>query len=233
MIGSYTARFVSVALTVVGVGISAKSAIAQTTYPFSGNYDTVINITPITDSVSLSTELATSTDANAPYGLTQYQGIVYGQTDPTTGVTSFDSNPGTFGLPDLPPGYIVLQGENTDNKLFGTATASAVFDRQNLVGNGSGTLNITGGEGLFTNASGTLNFQETDTLNPDPNVLSVNGQALITGSIQTPAVPEPKGEIGTVAAIGLIGVGLMVRRNRQRNAIAADYKGNPTHSSLN
>lgn len=220
--GSYTAKLVSVALTLVSLGLGATKASAQTTYPFSGNYDTVIKITPITESVSLSTELATSTDA--PYGLTQYQGTVYGQTDPTTGVTTFDSNPATFGLPDLPMGYIVLQGEGTDNKLFGTATASAVFDRQNLIGNGFGNLNITSGEGIFTNASGTLNFSETDTLSADPSVLSVNGKALITGSIQ--AVPESKGEIGTFVGIGLIGTGVLLRRNRQRsNAIALETSG--------
>ena len=210
---SHTASLVSIALTLVGVGLGATKAQAQTTYPFSGNYDTTIDIVPLGPDLSQSIEFATSSDA--PYGLTQYQGLVYAQTDPATGGINFDTNPGTFGLQDLPSGYIVFQGEGTDNKLFGTATASVVFDRENLIGNGSGTLTITGGEGLFTGATGTLAFSEVDQLNPDPSVLSLNGKAVITGSIET--VPESGGEIGTLVGIGTLGSAVLLRRSRQRS----------------
>lgn len=211
---SSTAKLVSASLALATIGLGSTKAIAQTTYPFTGNYDTKIDIVPYGQDLSQSIEFATSSDA--PYGLTQYQGLIYAQTDAATGAVTFDTNPATFGLPDQPMGYIVFQGEGTDNKLFGTATASAVFDRQNLVGNGSGTLNITGGEGIFTNATGTLNFSEVDQLNPDPSVLSVNGKATITGSIQ--AVPEPEVGIGTLAGIGLLGTGFLLRR-RSQNAM--------------
>ena len=212
---SHTASLVSIALTLVGVGLGATKAQAQTTYPFSGNYDTAIDVVPLGPDLSQSIEFATSSDA--PYGLTQYQGLVYAQTDPATGGLNFDTNPGTFGLQDLPSGYIVFQGEGTDNKLFGTATASVVFDRQNLIGNGSGTLTITGGEGLFTGATGTLAFSEVDQINPDPSVLSLNGKAVITGSIET--VPESGGEIGTLVGIGTLGSAVLLRRSRQRSTM--------------
>lgn len=212
---SYSTKLVSIAFALVSVGLGSSKAIAQTTYPFNGNYDTVINIVPITEDISQSFELARSTDADPPYGLTQYQGIVYAKNDPATGEITFDTNPATFGLPDLPLGSIVFEGEGTDNKLRGTATATAVLDLENLTGKGFGTLNITGGEGLFTNATGILDFSETDTLNPDPSVLSLNGKAVITGSIEV--VPEPSAEMGTLVGISLIGATTMLRRHRRRS----------------
>jgi hypothetical protein len=107
-------------------------------------------------------------------------------------------------------GYIVFEGEGTDNQLRGSATATAIFDRENLTGEGSGSLTITGGEGLFAGATGTLAFSEVDQLNPDPNILSLNGEALITGSIEV--VPEPEAGIGTMVGIGLLGASLLLRR---------------------
>ena len=214
---SYTARLISVAFALasvgLGTGLSATRAIAQTIYPFNGNYDTRIDVVPIDEELSQSIELATSSDPEAPYGLTQYEGLIYARTDPTTGALNFDTNPATFGLPDLPPGYIVFEGEGTDNKLRGTATATAIFDRENLTGEGSGTLTITGGEGIFTGATGTLNFTQVDRLNPDPNVLSIEGDAVVSGEIEV--VPEPGG-IGTLAGVGALGAGLMLHRHRQR-----------------
>lgn len=94
----------------------------------------------------------------------------------------------------------------------GTATATATLDRENLTGSGSGTLTITGGEGIFTGATGTPDFTQVDRLNPDPNVLSLEGDAVITGSIET--VPEPGG-VGTLAGVGAIGAGLLLHRQRQ------------------
>jgi hypothetical protein len=216
MLHSYTARLISVTFALasvgLGTGLSATKAIAQTIYPFNGNYDAKIDIVPINEELSQSIELATSSDPEAPYGLTQYEGLIYARTDPATGALNFDTNPATFGLPDLEPGYILFEGEGTDNKLRGTATATALPDRETLTGVGSGTLTITGGEGLFEGATGTLNFTQIDQLNPDPNVLSIEGDAVITGSIE---VPEPGG-IGTLAGIGALGTGLMLHRRRQR-----------------
>lgn len=217
MLHSYPARLLSLAFALasveLGVGLSTTKAIAQTVYPFNGNYDTRIDIVPIDEELSQSIELATSSDPEAPYGLTQYEGLIYARTDPATGALNFDTNPATFGLPDLPSGYIVFEGEGTDNKLRGTATATATLDRENLTGVGSGTLTITGGEGIFTGATGTLDFTQVDRLNPDPNVLSLEGDAVITGSIET--VPEP-GSVGTLAGVSAIGAGLLLHRQRQK-----------------
>lgn len=211
-IGIQKIGFVTAVLTSISFGFDAVKAIAQTTYPFSGSYDTQIDVVPIGDGLSQSIELATSD--NAPYGLTQYEGLIYAQTDPTTGGLIFNTDPLAFGLPNLPSGYITFSGEDTENKLFGSATASAIFDRENLTGQGSGTLTITGGEGLFADATGTLEFSQVDQLNPDPNILSITGKAQVTGSIK--AVPEPGSELGTLVGTGgLIGVVILLRRRRR------------------
>lgn len=215
-IGIESIGFITAVLTSVSFGFDAVKAIAQTTYPFSGSYDTRIDVVPIGDGLSQSIELATSDEA--PYGLSQYEGLIYAQSDPTTGGLIFNTDPLAFGSPNLPPGYITFSGEGTDNKLYGSATASAIFDRENLTGQGSGTLTITGGEGLFAGATGTLDFFEVDQLNSDPNVLSITGKAQITGSIK--AVPEPGAELGTmVGAGGLIGATILLRRRRAAASI--------------
>ena len=210
-IGIQSIGFVTAVLTSVSFGFDAVKAIAQTTYPFSGSYNTKIDVVPIGENLSQSIELATSEEA--PYGLTQYQGLIYAQTDPATGGLVFNTDPLVFGLPSLPSGYITFSGEGTDNKLYGSATASAIFDLESLTGQGSGTLTITGGEGLFADATGTLDFFEVDQLNPDPSILSINGKAQITGSIT--AVPEPGTELGTLVTTGgLIGATVLLRRRR-------------------
>lgn len=210
-IGIQSIGFVTAVLTLVSFGFDAVKAIAQTTYPFSGSYNTKIDVVPIGENLSQSIELATSEEA--PYGLTQYQGLIYAQTDPTTGGLIFNTDPLVFGLPNLPSGYITFSGEGTNNKLYGSATASAIFDLESLTGQGSGTLTITGGEGLFADATGTLDFFEVDQLNPDPSILSINGKAQITGSIT--AVPEPGTELGTLVTTGgLIGATVLLRRRR-------------------
>jgi len=129
-IGVQSIGLVTLVLTSISFGFDAVKAIAQTTYPFSGSYNTKIDVVPIGDGLSQSIELATSDEA--PYGLTQYEGLIYAQTDPATGGFIFNTDPLVFGLPNLPPGYITFSGEGTDNKLYGSATASAIFDRENL-----------------------------------------------------------------------------------------------------
>jgi hypothetical protein len=210
-IGIRSIGFVTAVLTSVSFAFDAVTAIAQTTYPFSASYDTRIDIVPIGADLSQSIELAT-TD-KAPYGLTQYQGLIYAQADPITGGFKFNTDPVAFGLSNLPSGYITFTGEGTDNKLYGSATASAIFDLENLTGQGFGVLTITGGEGLFAGATGTLDFSEVDQLNPDPNILSINGKAQVNGAIE--AVPEPGSELGTLVGTGsLIGATLLLRRRR-------------------
>lgn len=111
----------------------------------------------------------------------------------------------------------MLQGSDTNNKVFGTASATAVLDFENLTGGGSGTVTITGGEGLFTGATGILDFSEQDIINPDPNAISLRGKALVSGSIE--AVPEPGTGTGTLVGMGVIGAGFLLRRRHRKSTV--------------
>ncbi|MFN6498790.1 MAG: PEP-CTERM sorting domain-containing protein [Nostoc sp. DedQUE01] len=203
---SYAAWVVPAALTLLSFGSGNEKAFAQTLFPFSGNYNVTISVEPINEKFSRAIERAVSTDA--AYGLTEYNGLVYALTDLSTGLFTFNTDPTAIGLEGFPEGFIEFSGSGA-NKVSGTATATALIDFVNLRGSGSGSLIITGGEGIFTGATGILDFFENDTISPNPND-PIRGQALVTGSIKV--VPEPETGIGTLVAIGLIGSGFMLRR---------------------
>ena len=209
MLRSQRVWLVPVALTVLGFGGATKVS-AQTTYPFSGYYDTTVIVKPITSDISQVMESGESTDAG--YGLNQYKGLTYSQTNSTTGELSFNIDPTTFGLQDLPVGYIKF-GSGT-NKLFGTSDAYTKIDFENLTSAGYGTVAITGGEGIFKNASGTLLFTETDKISQDGNNFVLRGLSLVSGPIETlQTVPEP-GNTTTLIGLGVIGCSFLLRRHR-------------------
>ncbi|MDF5718735.1 MAG: hypothetical protein PUP93_33930 [Rhizonema sp. NSF051] len=208
---SYTAWLVPLALTLVSVCSTAR-ATAQSIYPFTGNYSTTVNITPITDNISQVVETGESLDA--PYGLNKYDGLTYSLTD-ANGNLSFNNTPEAFGIQGYPLGYIVF-GDGT-NKLFGLGDASAVLNPETLTGKGSGVVNITGGEGIFKNATGTLLYSEDDKVLLGQNI-TLNGLALVSGSIQSQQVPEP-GNTATLVSIGVIGLGLLLRHHSKVKAV--------------
>ncbi|WP_414583030.1 hypothetical protein [Scytonema sp. PCC 10023] len=211
---SYTARLVPVTLMLLGFGLGGGRATAQTSYPISSYYDTTIYVTPITSDVSQVIESGISADA--PYGLNQYDGLTYSKTNPTTGELTFNIDPTTFGLQDLPLGYITF-GSGT-NKVFGTSDATTTIDLVNLTSSGSGSVDITGGEGIFKNATGRLLFTEEDIIIPGEITTTLKGRALVYGSINTlKTVPEPK-TTTTLIGIGMIGAGFLVRRHRLKSA---------------
>jgi hypothetical protein len=205
---SLKALLVPLALTLVSVCSDAARATTQTIYPFTGNYRTTINIVPIKDNVSQTFEVGVSDDA--PYDLLRYEGLTYSVTD-AEGNTTFNNNPETFGLEGYPLGYLVLEGGA--NKLFGTSDASVSLDLENLTGTGSGFIYISGGEGIFENATGTLLFSEEDIVNPGPPI-TLNGLALVTGSIEvSQKVPEPT-TTTILVSMGALGVVSLLRRHR-------------------
>ncbi|MEH2067743.1 MAG: hypothetical protein V7K47_06175 [Nostoc sp.] len=199
-------------LTSVSFCLDAAKAAAQTIYPFTGNYRTTVNIQPISGNVSQVFETGVSDDA--PYNLGLYKGLTYSVTDNNGNIT-FSNNPEVFGIQDFPLGYIVF-GSGT-NKLFGTSDASASVNFENLTAEGSGIVNITGGEGIFRNATGKLLFSEEDTVNLGATI-TLNGLASVNGSIEvTQAIPEPT-TMTSLIGIGLIGGGFLVRRCYRRLA---------------
>lgn len=213
---SYSAWLFGVALTLVGFGASVPKAIAQTTYPFETTYDAEINTTLLEQSdaeIILETNV-TGESTDAPYGLTNLQIENYSSVDPATGVVRYDSDPATFGLEGLPLGTLTLSGNGND-KLFGTNRGTVSGDT------GSGTITLTGGEGRFVGATGTLDLFQTITSSPDPTGVTapIISPATISGSFQTSeAVPEPRTDASLVS-IGLIGAGFLLRRYRRCSSI--------------
>lgn len=212
---SPAARLLGVALTFVGVGASVPKAIAQTTYPFEANYNTQTILEAIAPNISEVTVTGKSTDA--PYGLTNLDVRTYSQLDPTTGVVTFNADPATFGLENLPVLFDTIQSTDDGEQLFSiTSEIDARIDFQQQTLSGTGTQTVTGGTGRFAGATGELTFRQTDVLNPNPTAPS-SGQAFVTGSFETPeAVPEPRTE-ATLAVVGAIGAGFLLRRQRQRS----------------
>ncbi|MBD2774209.1 hypothetical protein [Iningainema tapete] len=205
---SHTAWLVPLALTFVSICSSAARATAQTIYPFLGNYTTVVKITPISGNVSQVVETGFSLDAQ--YGLNQYDGLTYSVAD-ANGNLTINNDPEVFGLTGYPLGYITF-GSGT-NKVFGLGDASASVDLANLTAKGGGVVNITGGEGIFENATGTLLYSEEDIVTLG-DIITLNGKAVVSGSIEVPQqVPEP-GNTATLVGIGAIGSALMLRRYR-------------------
>ncbi|BAZ16736.1 hypothetical protein NIES4071_86140 [Calothrix sp. NIES-4071] len=202
-------RLIPVAFTLVGFGSSIQSAEAQTTFPFDTVYDTVVTLTPINTDVSQA--LIVGFNPNAPYGLTNFRSFNnYSRIDPTTGNLVFVQDASRFGLSGLPIGGEEFSGNGAD-KLFGNSTATAAFDFPNNTLSGTGTINITGGAGRFSGASGILNFTEVEPLNEDPTAPLI-GKAFLKGSFQIPQqVPEPATNAALIG-IGMIAIWLRHKR---------------------
>lgn len=193
-------------ITLLGFGAGSHEAIAQTTYPFEATYNAEITNTQLnqTDVGIILETMTTGESANAPYGLTNIQSKDYSSVDPDTGVVTYNSDPGTFGLEGFPVGTLSLSDQGSD-KLFGTV-------RGTISGKtGSGTITVTGGEGRFVGATGSLNLSQSTTSNLDPIEVypRIIPEVTISGSFQT--VPEPSTN-ATLIGISMIGVGLLLRR---------------------
>ncbi|MBE9212318.1 hypothetical protein IQ247_06280 [Plectonema cf. radiosum LEGE 06105] len=210
MLRSYTSWLIPGIFALVGFGSSMESAKAQTTYPFEATYNVSSSSEPVTQDVSATTISGVSTDA--PYGLTKVSGLTYSQIDLATGNFRFNTNPANFGLDNLPSGSVTLFGDG-NNKLFGTNNAIGTIDFTNLTGIAENTFTITGGEGLFENATGTVILQEAYQISLDPNVPTIaNSKA--NGTIEVPLtrkVPESNNAVA-LTGIGIIGAILLRRR---------------------
>lgn len=107
MIYSHTFWLVSVALMLSSFGAHADPGIAQTTYPFSANYDILLatakNITP-----NLQQILVPDSSTDAQYGLIQTNSLSYSQTNFATAFYSFNTEATAFGLQGFPSGYITF-----------------------------------------------------------------------------------------------------------------------------
>ncbi|MCL6753908.1 hypothetical protein KBT16_24205 [Nostoc sp. CCCryo 231-06] len=201
---------VGLVFSLLSVGASTAKAIAQTIYPFDVVYNTEVTLTPI-PLTNVSKAFVSGFNSEAPYGLSNFLSINnYSRIDPNTGNLIFLQDAAKFGLQGLPIGRDEFFG-SSDDKLFGSSSATASFDFINRKLVGSGTITITGGAGRFSGATGMFNFSEIESLDQDPTA-PLKGKAFLSGSFQTPQkTPEPRTNT-TLFGICVIGIGLMLRR---------------------
>lgn len=210
MIYSRTFWLVSVALMLSCFGVRADPAIAQTTYPFSANYDILATAKDIIPNLQQILVPGSSTDAQ--YGLLQTNSLSYSQTNFATGFYSFNTEPTAFGLQGFPSGYITFEGNSSSDKLFGTASGTGLIDFGTFTVKSNGTVNIIGGEGIFRGATGTLAFSQNQPLSLQIGV-ALKGQFRVNGSFQT--IPEPK-TVTALIGVGVMGVYLLMRRTAKK-----------------
>ncbi|GAB1543586.1 hypothetical protein NUACC21_62610 [Scytonema sp. NUACC21] len=212
-----TAKLLGVAFTLTGFGLNVQRAVGQTTYTFDTTYDAVSSVSSfITEGITAN--IASGESNNAPFGLTKASVLLYNETDLTTGSFRFSTNPETFGLAGLPVGGVTLFGLGENKLFYSVENGTGVVDLTTLTTTASNTVNITGGEGLFEGATGTLTSSEVyqvGNLLVDPTS-SVRGAVRVSGIIQVPSiqrVPEPS---NTAALIGMgaMGVSFLCRQPR-------------------
>lgn len=96
------------AIMVLSFGLSAKRAMAQTTYTFNASYNSLAYTKNIAPNVSATTLSGQSTDAL--YNLTTINGLTYSQVDVASNSFRFNTDPTVFGLQGIPKGEIVFSG---------------------------------------------------------------------------------------------------------------------------
>ncbi len=207
MLRSATLKLVPL-VTLVCFVPSTALATTLTTYPFNATYDVVVTAQDITPNLEQTLISGTSTDA--PYGLTNVNGLAYSQTNFTTGGFSSNTDPTTFGLQGYPSGSITFSGNGSDS--FGNQITTGLIDFNTLNVTSSGTVTITGGSGQFGNATGTLTFSQVQPLSLQPDV-ALKGQARVNGTL-TVSVPEPRTNMIPLVLSAISASVLLRRRNR-------------------
>ena len=167
--------------------------------------------------VNVTGTLNSEDSADDVFGLTQFDSRTYGlqiplafaedNVSPTVVLGVFRGDPAAFGLTELPVRTDRYFG-GTTNELLGVAADQAIFDFTNGRVSGFGAIAVTGGEGQFENATGTIDFTQNDLLGPN-----VVGRAELDYSVQVPeTVPEPSANAALIG-LGMIGAVWLRRRD--------------------
>jgi hypothetical protein len=230
--------FIPIALSVIGFGLNLQSASAQstsgmaiastgselqaqTTKNFEIKYNTLFKLDPAPQfGENIFSAIITGESTDAAFGLSKFISRTYGKLVNATETTQefeFNANPAAFGLQNLP----VLGDEyfGGDSKLFGTAADRATINFATQTVSGGGTITLTGGTGIFNNASGQITFTQQDKLDPTvPPGTPIKGEAILKFTVNAQKVPEPT-TTAAVASMGLIGAGSLVRRKRRATLV--------------
>ena len=213
-------------LTIVSLGLNMQSAKAQSNYnnyTFTADYNTFVTIDPTfrPDLGIVRATIKGESTKPAPYGLDLFLSNTYGKLEPIENPSinkyTFNSDPSVFGLEGEPAFTDRYYGGA--NELFGKASDSAEINFAEGIIKGGGNITISGGTGLFQNATGTITFTEQDKLNP-PGTPS-QGLAKLNFTLQTPQeVPEPTATTSLIV-VGLIGASLVISRRYKKNSLSS------------
>ncbi|GAA6618734.1 hypothetical protein [Scytonema sp. NUACC26] len=213
---------IPIALTLLSFGSNVQKVTAQTTeniYEFSIAYDALAIFGPVFNEEKNILDVAVLGESigDAPFGLTNFDSRTYGQFDDrgTQIFSRFDADPSVFDIEGNLRSDRYFGGSN---ELFGRASDSAVIDLVQQTIKGGGIINVTGGTGIFENATGLITFTQEDRLTPGPTdgPLTSRGVAVLNFSIRTPQrVPEPTAT-STLVGLGVTGAALLLRQNRRR-----------------
>ncbi|MBE9214786.1 hypothetical protein IQ247_19280 [Plectonema cf. radiosum LEGE 06105] len=200
--------FVPIAVSILGVGASLTPVTAQTTFDYSATFDGISLRSLIPPDIAEISYEGESDDASL--GLNQLNALLYSQVDPTTGEAILNTNPNIFGV-DRPNGSFVLQG-NGDDKIFASVDSTGLVNFETGIETLTGTVNILGGEGRFSDAQGSLSLGGTVVIDLEPNVpeptqITVNGSFTVSKS-----VPEPS-TLVTLIGLGVTGASAMFKRH--------------------
>ncbi|MGF1676012.1 MAG: hypothetical protein ACFCUV_20350 [Rivularia sp. (in: cyanobacteria)] len=234
---------VALTSAVFGSNIQSVKAQTNRIKEFEITYDALTVIAPIENQPGFFTaNIAGTSQDNSPFGLTKFESNAFGKlvsqetvtdengnTVPVIQNFEFNANPSVLGLENPPQSLIDRRAalgipnpeENSDiyfgdsaNKLFGKAADRATINFAEGTLGGGGTVTITGGTGIFENASGEITFEQSDRLPENPNAPAL-GKATLKFTVQTPQqVPESTNVLGL--AMGIVGTGLFVRQNRRQ-----------------
>jgi hypothetical protein len=229
MVSKNIAWLISAVTVAVAVHTQPALASAQVGRIFDIEYKTLTQISPLEsqpDNFVRATITGTSTSPGA-FGLDSFVSNTYGRLEPTGDPSlikySFNSNPTALGLPSNLEAFSdkYFGGEN---ELFGKASDSAEINLAAGTIQGGGTITITGGKGVFENATGQITFSQQDRLGP-PDV-PAEGTAKLKFQIIVPAprqVPEYTPATTTFIVTGLMGA-VFLKRKRAKHKLALASK---------
>ena len=225
MFGSRIGWLIPATLTIVSLGSNMQSAKAQdnyNNYTFSVDYNTFVTFDPTfrPDLGIIRATIKGESTKPAPYGLDLFVSDDYGKLEPIENPSinkyTFNSNPSVFGLKDELAFSDRYYGGA--NELFGKASDSAEINFAEGFIKGGGTITISGGTGLFQNATGKITFTEQDQLNSSGT--PSQGLAKLNFTLQTPQqVPEPTATTSLIG-IGLIGASLVISRRYKKSSLS-------------
>ncbi|HAG81703.1 MAG TPA: hypothetical protein DCL61_11160 [Cyanobacteria bacterium UBA12227] len=204
--------------SLIAFGSNIENTKAQTSYTFNATYDaSSVLFKSITEDITARSISGLSNDA--PFGLTKATGLLYVKTNLSTGAFIFNTNPEAFGLKNQTLGGITLFGEGNNKLFYEINNGTGILNLQTLTSTASNTNIITGGEGLFKDATGMLMGSEVyqianllvDPSSPIKGIVKINGTISVA---PTQKVPEANTSV-TLVGMSLASITFLLRSHRR------------------